>query len=439
VATEDKDIRRIIDTLAGLIAQNPPDGKHALLTDVAQNYAQVWKVGGLYIFPAVSKSTTDGISFAYYDGVFKDLTANGNIYAGDGIIHTGDTDTALIFNTDVVSLRAGNVDFLVIDKTGASAIGKLAGDTAINKTPDGGAQFEIQSSEGTITKSAIKISHSDVDVPITAITDIFNVEIQSPVYGGIKITSATGEGGCGPAPLAFGLYHGVTGPNNPAMVLDVGKLDFAGTGIDPLTYEDTAVKITNDGSDFIDVMGDAEIYTHRGALRGLVNRTLWIKTSDTTVANTVTETSIGGTIVTFPANFLKEFKAFRLRLAGFFSTKSTGAGNLTVKVKLGSTVIAQSEAFSLDANIVNGFWELGECCFAIRTEGATGTIMGQCGFKHSFADVAQDELHIATMANTIPVTINTTIAQALTVTVQFSVNNVANTITCTCGHVDEVY
>jgi hypothetical protein len=439
MATEDRNIKRIVDLLSDVITAGPENGKTIILDDAEHNYAHVWKVNDEIHFPAVSKKTTDGITFDYNDETFKNIAATGTVQAGDGIAHAGNTNTGLIFDTDVVSLRVGGNDFLTADKTGASAIGTLAGDTGINVTPDGTAQLEIQNSESTITKSSIKITHADVEVPITGIDGLFNIEVQSPTYGGIKITSATADGGCGPSPLALNLYHGVSGPSTPNLTLDVGKLDFAGTGVDPLTVSETALKITNDAANFIDLMGDAEIYTYRGGLQGLVNRTLWIKTSDTTVANTTSETSIGGTIVTFPANFLKLNKAFRLRLAGFFSTKTTGAGNLTVKIKLGSTIIAQSAAFALDTNIVNGFWELGECCFGVRSVGATGTIMGQCGFKHSFADASQDELHIAPMINTTAVIIDTTASQALTVTVQFSVADVANTITCTCGHVDEVY
>lgn len=442
MATEEKDILRIADTFANVIAEAPENKKTFILSDTGYNNAHIWKYDDKYHFPAVSKSTADGVTFDYHDETFKNIAATETIQCGDGIIHTGDTDTGVVFDTDVVSLRVGNTDYFTADKTGASAIGKTSGDFGVNVEPDGTAQLEVKNTEATVTKNSVLISHDDMVHPITSVmprTDgVLSVKINNSTNGGAIVTAVSSENDCGPSPLTLRTYHGSNSVNEPACKIDVGKRTSAAATIDPLGVDEIAVSVTNDSAQLVDLYGDGILNVTRLGVTREPCYSLWLKSSDTTVANTVAETSLGGTIVTFPANYFRVGHGFRLRLAGFFSTKASAAGTLTVKVKLGSTIIAQSAAFSLDNNLTNQFWELGECCFGYRTLGASGTIMGQCGFKHTYSDAGQDELHMASMINTSAVVINTTISQALTVTAQFSVADVANTITCTCGHVDEV-
>lgn len=77
---------------------------------------------------------------------------------------------------------------------------------------------------------------------------------------------------------------------------------------------------------------------------GLIQN-LFAQTTNQTVANTVTETTLidGGVgTLALPANFFKVGKSIRFELLGYHS--STANPNITIKVKLGSTVVLTTGA-----------------------------------------------------------------------------------------------
>jgi hypothetical protein len=138
-----------------------------------------------------------------------------------------------------------------------------------------------------------------------------------------------------------------------------------------------------------------------------------------TVANTTTETLI----YTAPmaANYLTAGKMINIKLYGRFGTN--GAGNLyTIRVKLsGVTVLTVT---STSANSTNRPFDI-DLRSTIRSIGASGTII-------SYGKTQQDNLTPNIEIGTLG-TINTTIPNTITVTVQWASASSNNTITLEGG------
>lgn len=169
---------------------------------------------------------------------------------------------------------------------------------------------------------------------------------------------------------------------------------------------------------------------------------IFTQTADATVANTTTETSIIGTGVgtkTLPANFFIAGKTVRIRGGGKFSTKAAPTGNVTVKVKYGSTVIA---SYTLSTQVPDGAsgqpfdYELIITC---RTTGATGTVM-MTGFLTHFAkSIGTNGRDWANLNNGgATTTIDTTASSALDVTWTWATADASNTATGTVCEIESI-
>ena len=137
--------------------------------------------------------------------------------------------------------------------------------------------------------------------------------------------------------------------------------------------------------------------------------------SDTTVANTVTET----TIYTEPIS-ANEFHAHQLvkcRVLGRFST-ANASDSFTARIKVGGTTIGTIN--SVSKNVTDVGFDI-DFFFTIRSVGVTGTV-----FSHSTAIF--DELAI-TDASTSTVTIDTTTSNNITVTIEWDSADADNTVT----------
>lgn len=161
---------------------------------------------------------------------------------------------------------------------------------------------------------------------------------------------------------------------------------------------------------------------------------IFTQTADKTVTNTTTETSILGTGVgtkTLPANFFVAGKTIRLRVGGVYSTP-IGAPSLIIKVKYGSTIIAQVTTTALLASASNLEFD-GEVLITCRTTGSSGTVMVHGDVEYSTGvtgTIAVDSLNHAGATTTI----NTTTSNALDVTVQWdtaSSTRIAKSTVCT--------
>lgn len=152
------------------------------------------------------------------------------------------------------------------------------------------------------------------------------------------------------------------------------------------------------------------------------SRTLFVQTASGVCANTTTETNISSTGVgtlTLPSNFFVVGKTLKIKAFGFHS--STGTPNLTIKIKLGSTVICTTGAHATHGGSNHGI-EI-DALITCRTTGGSGTVFAQ-GVVHDDTD------HIP-MVNTTTSTISTTSSQALTITAQWGTASASNTITLT--------
>lgn len=154
----------------------------------------------------------------------------------------------------------------------------------------------------------------------------------------------------------------------------------------------------------------------------------FVQTANKTVANTVTETTLlttGQGRIAIPNDYLIVGRTIRCRLSGFIS--DTGTPTLNIKVKLGSVTLAQTTAIALAGTVTNNVWEL-VFDLAVRTVGATGTMIGQGRFWYD--NTTQTGAHWG-LPMTAAATIDTTVANSLDVTATWGAADVANTITCT--------
>jgi len=142
-------------------------------------------------------------------------------------------------------------------------------------------------------------------------------------------------------------------------------------------------------------------------------------TASTTVANTVTETTIfTGTI---PANAVSVGDVLRFTDLGYYSTVN-GADTFTMRFKIGATTILTITSSA--ANVTNVPWH-GNFTATVRSIGAGGTLFAFA--EHDTNGVNKDAANTATTA------IDTTATMTFTVTVQWSAADAGNTITLAQG------
>lgn len=142
-----------------------------------------------------------------------------------------------------------------------------------------------------------------------------------------------------------------------------------------------------------------------------------------TVANTTTETAFTSTY-TIPANSLSAGDVIRLKLWGVYGTFVTPP-NITIKVKIGSTVVLNSGAITTIGSITNFQWLL-DIDLSFFTIGASGTCDSQA---YAVLETAATTGLSSGIPSTSTSTIDTTASQAITVTITWSAANASNTIT----------
>ena len=154
------------------------------------------------------------------------------------------------------------------------------------------------------------------------------------------------------------------------------------------------------------------------------------KITNSTVANTTTETTLLGTPVgsyTLPTNFLTIGKTLRFKASGFISTAGS-AGNMTLRFKFGATNICVTPSFTATNNLSQQLWKV-DVVVTCRTTGASGTVFGQG--RYGRYTVSNGNRVSVAMVNTATTTINTTTTNTVNLTVQWGTASASNTITCT--------
>lgn len=142
-----------------------------------------------------------------------------------------------------------------------------------------------------------------------------------------------------------------------------------------------------------------------------------------TVNTSIAETAFTSSIA-IPSGRLTVGNVIRIKLWGVYGTNVV-APTLTGKIKLGSTTLLNTGALTTIAGVTNVGW-FAEAEFIVVSIGASGTIEVQ-GYAE-FATAATTGLSV-NIPNTAPITVDTTGNPILTVTVQWSLSNAANTIT----------
>lgn len=143
-----------------------------------------------------------------------------------------------------------------------------------------------------------------------------------------------------------------------------------------------------------------------------------------TVANTAVETTFASQY-TIPAGLLQAGSVIRLQAFGVSSTAGI-APSIQLKLKMGSTTLLDSGAITpLLGGATNAGWYMSGYLVA-QTVGGSGTIeaQGSARFQTGAATSA-----VVSLDNTAPFTIDTTVAQTLTLTLTWGTASAANTTT----------
>jgi hypothetical protein len=143
-----------------------------------------------------------------------------------------------------------------------------------------------------------------------------------------------------------------------------------------------------------------------------------------TVGNSAAAT-VFATVWAMPANFLAVGRALQIRAHGVYSTLVAVAGNLTLDLIAGATILATTGAQALTVNLTNLGWELTADVVCITT-GAGGTVEAQ---GKAILETTGLTTNVEMMPNVATVALDTTAIKNIGVQVTFSVANAANTIT----------
>ena len=141
-----------------------------------------------------------------------------------------------------------------------------------------------------------------------------------------------------------------------------------------------------------------------------------------TIANTASETAFTSQY-TIPANSLKPGDSFEINYWGVYSAGLTQS--LTARLKAGATTLLNSGSLNGVANGVNLPW-VGRVGLLCLSTGVSGSIDAQAALSFSTAATAAIA---ANVGNANPITIDTTIDQILSLTIQWGAANAANSIT----------
>ncbi len=181
-----------------------------------------------------------------------------------------------------------------------------------------------------------------------------------------------------------------------------------------LTRKNENVEIATDGTNWL-IRNRDRIY--EGATQTYKNDSVTI--SDTTVANTTTETTLFTT--SFAPDELRSGDMVDIIVGGYYST-TNASDTFTARIKINGTAVHSFN--SVPKNVTNTPVEM-EYKFTVRGDGATAPVTGLAKFS-----AFNDSLFGADIQDG---TLNTTIANTITITMQWSAATVGNTGTLKQG------
>lgn len=168
-----------------------------------------------------------------------------------------------------------------------------------------------------------------------------------------------------------------------------------------------------------------------GGINEWLSGCIFNQVNSVTVANTTTETNLIGTGQTgsttiFPASFFVAGKSLNCKMRGFIGTNVT-APTIRIQAKLNAVTILDSGVVAMNAITGSQLFEF-DFDLTCRTTGVSGTVIEQGIFRYFRDNVSEERIGLVSTATA---TINTTIAQTLTITVIWGTANASNTITST--------
>ena len=234
-------------------------------------------------------------------------------------------------------------------------------------------------------------------------------------------TTALGPGGFSGQPYTFTAKSGVPLSLYKWLVLDPNTGRHRQSDLRYLVLQDGAVNpVAPSGYAvaWIDTDGNLE-FIDAGGNQKVVVTSEGIITSTTTVANTVTETTVYTESIA--ANELYAGRVVKTRILGRYST-ANATDTFTARLKVGGTLV--DSITSSTANVTDGAMDI-EFMFTVRSVGATGTIWGFVA--------AEFNGESKSVAETATTTIDTTVADDVTLTIQWSSANASNTVSVDQG------
>ncbi|WP_207516002.1 hypothetical protein [Longitalea luteola] len=157
------------------------------------------------------------------------------------------------------------------------------------------------------------------------------------------------------------------------------------------------------------------------------------QTATVTVSNTTSETTLigsgTGSLVIPPAAW-GVGKSFEVTVQGIYSTDIASPTSITLRLKLGSTVIASSGTITMNPNRINIPFVLQATITCIST-GSSGSI-------YTFGDLYRDGKTNAVNNGSSASTINTTTSQTLSATAQLSDSSNGNSLSAFVVTLDPV-
>lgn len=157
------------------------------------------------------------------------------------------------------------------------------------------------------------------------------------------------------------------------------------------------------------------------------------QTATVTVSNTTSETTLigsGAGSLVIPSAAWAVGKSFEVTVQGIYSTDNTNPTSITLRLKLGSTVIASSGTISMNANRIN-------IPFILQAT-ITCTSTGSSGSIYTFGDLFRDGKINAVNNGSSASTINTTTNQTFSATVQLSDTSSGNSLSAFVVTLDSV-
>lgn len=161
---------------------------------------------------------------------------------------------------------------------------------------------------------------------------------------------------------------------------------------------------------------------------------LFAQTTDQTIANTTTETTLFGMgqgSLTPPTGSLAAGISFDITLSGDHTTKAATAGTLRLRLKLGGTLLADTGALTLTDNLTGGWEFTGR--ISIRTSGAMVDVRAWGRLTMQSGNKTIDTFRLLQSG---VISYDNTVSPAIDLTVQFGTANAANSLTSHEGMVE---